>query len=161
MGTTQPLPLGVFLITSHLALGAVLRATALVLTLQLSFSSAVELAGTAPRPRGEPGFDLGHGPGHHGNAGPARNVGHLGPVGSAAGEMVRDVLLFFRQDVHGEAAALQEDVRSDEPVRLRLQLQDATIWGFPVANSRKSVRFRTTDPKNGHSDCQDEIPMIR
>ncbi len=45
MGAAQPFPLGVFLTTSHLALGAILLVTALVLTLQLSFSSAGEPAG--------------------------------------------------------------------------------------------------------------------
>ena len=40
MGTAQPHPVGVFLTSSHLALGAILLATVLVLTLQLSFSNA-------------------------------------------------------------------------------------------------------------------------
>lgn len=45
MGATQPLPMGVLLTTSHLALGAILLAAALLLTLQLSFSSAGEASG--------------------------------------------------------------------------------------------------------------------
>lgn len=44
MGETQPFPMGVFLTSSHLAVGAVLLAAALVLTLQLSFSNAGETA---------------------------------------------------------------------------------------------------------------------
>ena len=40
MGETQPFPMGVILTSSHLALGAILLATALLLTLQISFSDA-------------------------------------------------------------------------------------------------------------------------
>ncbi len=47
---TQPLPMGVLMTTSHLALGAILLATALLLTLQISFSNAGDAAETTAAP---------------------------------------------------------------------------------------------------------------
>ncbi len=50
MGATQPFPLGVLLTTSHLALGAILLATGLLLTLQISFSNAGDAAEATAAP---------------------------------------------------------------------------------------------------------------
>ncbi len=50
MGAAQPDPIGVLLTTVHLALGAILLATALLLTLQISFSNAGDAADTTAAP---------------------------------------------------------------------------------------------------------------